>query len=253
MSVKNSNFLILLCTFTFYLLNFELSLAYVASSTNYRLERDSLNFAGALSNSANFSLQDTAGETGTGKLGSSSYGLLAGYQQPKSYISISSPADATLVPSISNVRGGQANGAVTWKVTTDNTGGYTLSVQAASSPALTSGAKHFNDYPPAGSSPDFNWSVGPAEAKFGFSPKGTDLASAYLDNGVACGTGSGQTAFSCWDGFSTVAKTVAKRNSPNDGLGGTDTTIHLRAEAGPTAVQPAGSYSALITATAIAL
>mgnify|MGYP001604268538 FL=1 len=41
------------------------ALAYVASSTNYRLQADSLNFAGNLSTSSSYNLQDTGGELGT--------------------------------------------------------------------------------------------------------------------------------------------------------------------------------------------
>ncbi|MFA5020813.1 MAG: carboxypeptidase regulatory-like domain-containing protein [Patescibacteria group bacterium] len=56
-------------------------LAYVMSSTNYQIERDSINFAGGLSDSASYSGESTVGEAGTGIITSASFGLYGGYQQ----------------------------------------------------------------------------------------------------------------------------------------------------------------------------
>lgn len=223
---------------------------YVASSTNYQLERDSINFAGGLSTSTNYDIEDTLGEVGTGRSTSTSYILQAGYQQPSSYISISSPSDVTLSPDINGGVGGQANGSASWTVTTDNTGGYTMTAKAGSSPAMVSGANSFGDYP---SGPDFTWSVGAAASRFGFSPEGTDISATFKDNGSACSVGALDTALSCWQGFTTSSQTIAGSTSPNDGAGGTGTSIRFRAEAGAGANQTAGSYQAVITVTALAL
>ena len=206
---------------------------YVASSTNYQLERDSINFGGKLSTSTNYSEEDTLGEVGTGRLTSTSYILQAGYQQPNSYISITSPADVTLSPSIDGAVGGQADGSAGWNVTTDDSGGYTMTAQASTLPAMTSGANDFDDY---SGSPDFAWGVGAAVSEFGFSPEGAS-----------------DTALSCWQGFSTSPQTIAGDTSSNDGVGGATTTINFRAEAGASANQAAGAYQAVITVTALAL
>ncbi len=225
------------------------SIAYIASSTNYLLERDSINFGGLLSSSTSYSLEDTLGEVGTGYSSSTNYLVSAGYQQAVYHIAISSPVDVTLLPAMNTLQGGIANGSAVWTVTTDNPGGYSLSIKADASPALRSGSNSFANYTGA---PDFIWSVSSSASAFGFTPEGADIATAYLDNGLACGVGALDTTLSCWDGVTTVDKTVATRagaNSPS----GVGTTVRFRAEAGPSASQPAGSYSTLVTLTATAL
>ncbi|HEY4518654.1 MAG TPA: hypothetical protein VJG48_03490 [Candidatus Paceibacterota bacterium] len=233
-----------------YLLLPSFVLAYVASSTNYQLERDSINFAGNLSTSTNYNMEDTLGEVGTGRGTSTNYILQAGYQQPNAYISISSPADVTLSPAIDGAVGGTADGSAGWNVTTDNSSGYTMTAQASTLPAMTSGANDFDDYVGA---PDFAWSVAAGSSYFGFTPEGSDINSTFKDNGSACSVGAGDTTLACWEGFSTSPQTIAGDTSANDGAGGATTTIRFRAGAGASANQAAGSYQAVITITALAL
>lgn len=230
--------------------------AYVASSTNYQIELDSINFAGGLSTSTNYQLEDTAGEVGTGQPSSTNYLLYAGYQQmsgtASTTIEITSPADVGLQPNIPQTGGGTANGSATWNVITNSPTGYNVTIQAASSPALTSSASSFSDYSPAGAVPDLTFTVASNASAFGFSPEGNGVVSRFLDNGSVCGTGSGNTADACWDGLSTSAVTIvqaASGNSPS----GTDTTVKFRAMAGASKTQPSGSYTAVITVTANAL
>ena len=225
--------------------------AIVASSTNYILERDSINFAGARSTSTNFDLEDTAGEIGTGRGTSTNYILEAGYQQAVGFVAISAPADISLSPAITTLQGGAANGTVSWTVTTDNPGGYVLYAKAGAAPAMRSGANSFADYTIATSDPDFSWSVGVGAAEFGFSPEGSDVYSTYKDNGVSCNTGSLETTGACWDAFTTSNKLIA--DGPSNNPTGATTTLRLRAEAGSSASQPAGSYSAQLTLTALAI
>lgn len=53
-----------------------------ASSNAYKIQSDSINFAGGLSSSNSYGIESTAGESATGRLSSSNYGLHdAGYQQ----------------------------------------------------------------------------------------------------------------------------------------------------------------------------
>lgn len=222
--------------------------ALVASSTNYGLERDSINFAGVLSTSSSFGLEDTAGEVGTGYGTSTNYTLHAGYQQSLNFIAISAPADVALTPALTTLQGGTANGSVSWTVTTDSPGGYNLYVSAATAPALKSGANSFADYTGGVS---FTWSVAATAAQFGFTPEGNDLYSTYKDDGGTCGVGSLDTTNACWDAFTASNKHIAQGlfNSPT----GATTTLRLRAEAGSSARQPAGTYSGTLTATALAL
>ncbi len=228
-----------------------LTAAYVASSTNYRVQSDSLNFGGGLSTSTNYGLESTGGEIATGESSSTNYGIKAGYQQMLvSAISISSPSDVSL-GSLDGAAGGAVTGSVAWTVITDNAAGYTLTVRSSTNPALASGGASVANYTPAGATPDYTWSIAASASEFGFSPEGTDVVQRYLDNGSACNAGASNGSNTCWDAFSTSNTTVASGASGNSPAG-TATTIKLQAEVGADNVPTAGDYSATIIATATA-
>lgn len=228
--------------------------AYVASSTNYRIEADSVNIGGTEdSASANYKVRDTIGEVGTGISSSASYQISAGYRAMlDAFISISTPANVTLSPTISGISGGTGTGSASWTVITDAAAGYTLMIKASTNPALQVGADSFADYTPAGANPDYTWSVDASASEFGFSPEGTDVISEYLDDGVsACGTGGVlNTTDKCWRGFSTADETIAQSAASNNPAG-IATSVLLQAEVGNNKIQPPGSYVATITVTAI--
>lgn len=225
----------------------------VMTSPHYSMESDSLNFGGARSASASYSLEDTLGEVATGISSSTDYSMFAGYQQMQLVgIAVVPPSNVILTPAIGGVSGGTANGAAVFQVTTDDPAGYSVTIQASTSPALVSGSYSFADYAPGGSSPDFTFTVSSSASVFAFSPKGSDLAPRYLDNGVnACGTGSNQTAGACWDGLSTSPITIDNRATDNQ-PGGTVTTLNFRAASGSNNVQASGLYTATTTLTVIA-
>ncbi|PIP58369.1 MAG: hypothetical protein COX02_00740 [Candidatus Vogelbacteria bacterium CG22_combo_CG10-13_8_21_14_all_37_9] len=222
------------------------ALAYVASSTNYRLQSDSLNFAGNLSTSSSYNLQDTFGESGTGTSSSATYNLHAGYQAMNSDVSltVSAPGNVTLSPAVDAKIGGSATGQAIWSVMTDDSAGYTITLAADTSPALKSSTDSFADY---SSSPSFTWSVTSANANFGYSVLSTDAASAFLNNGSACNIGSTNTADRCWRGLSTSAVTVVSRSTANNPSGITS-TVKFQAEAGSGREVTAGTYSATVNA-----
>lgn len=60
------------------------ALAYVMSSSNYRIESDVINFSGGENNSANYILESSFGEAGTGYISSASYFGSIGYLQSES-------------------------------------------------------------------------------------------------------------------------------------------------------------------------
>lgn len=248
-SLKLLPFLIL-----FFILVDGQTFAYVASSTNYRLEVDSVNFGGGLSTSTNYNLEDTAGEIGSGDLSGTNYDLSAGYQAmlTDTFVSVSEPSDITLSGTITTASGGEATGSSAWKITTNSSGGYTLSILASTDPALQSGANSFDDYTPAGAAPDYDWTVASADSAFGFSPEGGDVVTRFKNNGSSCNQAGGSvTSGYCWDGFSTSNTSIASASSGNNPTGAT-TTVNLKAEAGSSASQATGSYSATITITALA-
>lgn len=228
------------------------ALAIVASSTNYGIERDSINFGGILSNSTNYLLEDTAGEAGTGPSGSSNFNIEAGYQQMDSSatISVSASGTVTLLPSFDNRTAGTATGQSGVVVVTNNSAGYNLYLQAAASPALSSSGDYFTDYTPGGSDPDFTFAAPSGGKAFGYSPEGSDIPTRFKDNGSSCNTGSSETTDSCWAGLTTSPvniATAASLNSPD----GTYTTVKLKAAVGSGATATAGSYSATLIYSAV--
>jgi hypothetical protein len=228
----------------------------VMSSTNYTLQSDSINFAGRNSVSANYTLEDTAGEVGTGVSSSTNYTVNAGYQQMQTVaISVVPPTNVTMSPALGGVTGGTSNGSTNFIVTTDDPAGYTSTIVASSSPALVNTASStvsFADYAPVGSAPDFSFSITPNESAFAFSVFGADADQRFKNNGSSCNTGSNNTVQTCWDGLATSAKTLAG-STVNNQPSGTETTLYFRAGVGSSRNQLAGNYVATTTITVIPL
>jgi len=108
------------------LLGAHFAFAQVMTSSHYGIQSDSVNFGGDRSSSASYSLEDTAGETGTGPSLSANYSLSAGYQQGgqtiNSFIPPSVPANLQAAP----ISSSQIN--VSWDASTDDVSvaGYVL-------------------------------------------------------------------------------------------------------------------------------
>ena len=223
------------------------------SSSNYKIQSDSLNFGGTRSASGSYTMEDTMGETATGFASSTNYGVSAGFQQmDNSYLSVTPASSVALAPSIGGLTGGTSTGSTSFIVTTNDPAGYTATIAASSSPALMSGSNSFSDYAPAGSNPDFAFVNSPSNSSFGFSPEGNDIDARFKNDGVsACHTGS-NTSGACWDGLSTSPKTILTRNSPND-PSGTLTTVRFEAVSGSSHIQPDGTYYATSTITIVSL
>lgn len=227
------------------------SLAYVMSSTNYTMERDSINFAGGLSTSTSYGLEGTAGEVGTGLATSTSYSADLGYQQPDgTTISLSVVSTAALTPNINAAVGGIASTSATFSVITNSSAGYTMQIKASTLPALKGTAFDFDNYTTNAAIPDYSWSVGNTDAEFGFTPEGSDIPDRFRDNGISCNQPSGaDVADACWDSLTTTYATVAGSVAPNYPAGA-DTTVKFRAEAGSLSLAQVGDYSATVIVTA---
>ncbi|MCI0566012.1 hypothetical protein L0Y46_02320 [bacterium] len=91
--------------------------AYVASSANYRLERDSMNAMGRFGQSSNYIIEDTGGESGTGRGESDSFIVNAGYQQSAS-VTATPPPPSSPPPSSSS--GGGGGGTVSSETATSS-------------------------------------------------------------------------------------------------------------------------------------
>ncbi len=223
------------------------------SGTLYRIPIDSLNVGGQESGSGLYKEIDTLGELGTGDSASGSYRINAGFlgAQPV-YISITSNGSVAMSPSISGVSGGTGTGSMSWTVTTDNAAGYAMNVHADTTPAMRSVSASFANYTPAGSNPDYNWSVASADSEFGFSPEGADIVQRFRDNGSACNTGSSDAVSHCWDALTTSDTLIAQSSGANH-PSGTLTTVKIQAESGATHIQPNGDYTATVLVTALPL
>ncbi len=227
-------------------------LAAVMQSTTYKIQSDSINVGGLDSSSTNYKLGDTAGEIATGDSNSSTYYMHAGYwQMNESYIAISSPPDLAL-SSIGGIAGAGTEGTVVWQITTDNTAGYTMTINASTTSALKSSLDSFANYVSGGANPDYNFTNAATDSSFGFSPEGTEVNSRFKDNGSACNIGSGEVSGKCWDGLLTTPTTMAGGTSSNH-PNGANVTVRFRAESGSSRIQTAGNYSATITVTATTL
>ncbi len=227
--------------------------AEVMSSSNFKLESDSINFAGNRSASGSYIIEDTLGELATGISSSTNYTMKAGYQQVGIVtISVTAASDVVMSPSIGGLTGGTSNGQTSFTVTTDNPAGYTTTISAEGNPALNTATDSFADYVPAGAVPDFTFTNASDSSSFAFTPEGTDIDDRYKDSGVVCGVGALDTANACWDGLSIAGKTILNRTSSNQPAG-TASTIKFRAESGSSHVQEDGVYVATTTITVLTL
>jgi hypothetical protein len=225
--------------------------AYVASSTNYRLEEDVIAVGGGRASSSAFVAEDTIGEPVTATSSSASFGVRAGYQRmQEGYLAVTVPGNLTLNPSIPMIGGGVANAVATWTVFTDVPSGYSMTLQSSSSPALRSGGNTFADYSTAGAVPDHAFSVAAADSEFGVSPEGTDIVQRFRDDGATCGVGGLDTSSACWAPLLVLGEAIASSATGNHNIpAGSVTTLRFRAESGASHIQPSGSYVATATVT----
>lgn len=252
--MANLNWFKIMIIFVFFSTASSLAQSYVASSSNYILQSDSVNFGGAYSSSSSYKLQDTLGEIGSGMYSSTTMIMNGGYQaMPLDiYLAVSSPSNPVMSAVINGVGGGVSNGSSTWNIETDNPAGYELSIRADTSPAMTFDVNSLADYTPSFSSPDYSWNTPAEESRFGFSPEGQDILNSFMDNGVSCGVGALDTVDACWTGFSTANQVISRTATPNYPTGAS-TTLKFRAEVGANKAQQKGSYRANITVTAVTL
>lgn len=229
-----------------------LGLAQVATSSNYQLQSDSINFGGGLSTSTNYQQESTFGELGTGQGSSTNYMLRAGYQQMQEvYLSLTPPSDVTMSPDLQGITGGTSNGSTTVTVTTDSPAGYSLTIAAANNPAMQSGSNSIANYN-QGADADYSFLVTSGLASFGFSPSSVDVVQEFRDNTSLCGVGSSDTLLACWAGMTTAAIPISQGSGSNHPSGAT-TTIYFKVGVGSGAGVISGLYTATSTLTALPL
>lgn len=150
-------------------------------------------------------------------------------------ISLNSPADVNMSPDITGT--GAATGSTTWTVTTNNSAGWKLEVNASTTPAMTSGANSFANYTETVPGTPETWSINSTDSEFGFGATGS-----YIETKFGAAK---------YMGFSTTAKEQVSHQGTT--ASGSDTTVIFKAEVGSSKSQPTGAYQAIVTATATSL
>jgi hypothetical protein len=228
--------------------------ASVMSSSNYQIQSDSLTTGGGDWSSVSYIFRDTFGEVSTGPATSTSYAMRAGWQEmQETYISVSSPGNVAMTPSIPGVSGGTASGTAFFNVITDNMAGFTMGANASTAHAMVASGDatyYFSNYP---STPSYNWSVASGQAQFGFTVEpqtSSDAMQIFLDNSSnACNISGGTYHVDrCWVGFDgTNSSTLINRTTRTDETGENE-AIKFQAQSNGAFLKN-GTYQATVTAT----
>ena len=223
-------------------------LSQVRSSSNFQIERDSINSAGGFSTSSSFQLEATAGEDGAGTATSSNFALQAGFQQQDQVTLTLTGGQAVIMDGdLGGITGGESNGSTTVVASTDGAAGYALTIESNSNPTLQSGASSIAEYAPVGGTADNTFITTSSDAHVGFSPFGTDVVARYLTSGSVCGSGSASTT-ACWDGLSMTPVVISSAPGANAPAGAT-TTVYFKVGIGSGVTQPPGVYVGTTTIT----
>jgi hypothetical protein len=153
-------------------------------------------------------------------------------------ISINAPSDITLMPEI--VETGSATGNTTWIVETNNADGWKLELNASVSPAMSNGGNNFADYTETTSGIPESWNIASNSSEFGFSVGGSYAGWEYSDGNL-------------YEGFDGSNKILVAQDSGTTPGGGAEVDVYFKAEVGIDKIQPSGTYTATITATATTL
>lgn len=168
-------------------------------------------------------------------------------------------SNVTMSGPIAGLTGGTGNGSTTAVVRTNSSSGYTMSIAFASNGtdnAMVGDAtasESIRDYPVA-SEPDFSFSTASTSAVFAYTvsaDNSSDLDSSFLDDGVACNSGSGFTSDRCWMEPDTSSFQIIDRS--NSAATGATTTVSFRVYV-PNSPSPSlvgDTYTATATLTAL--
>ncbi len=174
--------------------------------------------------------------------------------QVLSEITISAPSNVTMLSAIYGITGNLGNpasGSTSFTVKTNNATGFNLTVQASTTPALSTGSYNFADYG-ATSPPDINWlSPAASTTAFGFTVVSDDAALDFWhDGGTTCGI---MFIFNdsnrCFRGFEGTTPITIMNRDTNTDTGGSVGSIYFRAESNA-AFLAQDTYTATVTVTA---
>ena len=175
-------------------------------------------------------------------------------QEVSAEISFSTAAtDFTMSGAIGGSTGGTANGSTTVGITTNNSAGYTLTIQFATTTGMVkngTGPDAIAYY--ATTTPDYTMNLGTANSGFAYSVSSaapTNSVTAFNNDGVSCGTGSNKSIDNCFvmqSPQTSPSTIVSTSDTANDEL----TTIGFKVIIAAGAGIPNGFYYATTTLTA---
>lgn len=164
-------------------------------------------------------------------------------------ITISNGLDITLTGLSTSVH--SAVGTSNWTVTTNNHTGYSLTVQASTTPALRSAGNQVADYTPTVANTPETWAVASGSAEFGFSARGTNVLAAFGSDTDCINASDVPSATLNWRNFNgTTPIQIASTNAPTS-PSGANSSMCVAVQQNNTYI-PSGSYTATVTATATA-
>jgi len=219
------------------------------SSTNYKIQADSINVGGVRQTSSNYSSEDTIGETGTGNSSAANYLIKAGYQAMSagSFLSISAPSNVDMGTIAGTGDTGLTGSSATWTIITDNSAGYKLEWQA-SSISMVSGSYTIGPYTPAIADTPENWLVGASDSEWG-----GRLSASSTDTSGEWGSLDEITSGAKWLNIASgSSRQIVSRVNANTPAGSIE-KVFFRVEVGVNKTQAIGEYHTGITITATVL
>lgn len=169
--------------------------------------------------------------------------------------------DVTMSPNLGGITGGTSNGTTGFRILTNNDTGFNVTLTASSTASgnAMQGDVNGGSIPNFGQTattvPEYVFSVGANAAAFGYTVTASttsDIAQGFLDNGVLCNTGVGDTAGACWAHPSTTARTIINRTTATTASGATSTiAFRVTINANPSPAIPEDTYVATSTLTAV--
>lgn len=172
---------------------------------------------------------------------------------------VTPPTDVSLSPSVSGLTGGTANGSTTFVIRSNNSAGYNVTIEFASTTAMlgdAQGAFIANYEPASPGTPDYNFITPSGTHAFGYTIEAVealDVAQLFRNSGSTCNTGSANDVDQCWYNVANAETpvTVIDRGSATPSSGATSTLkFRVELDANPSPAVPNDFYTATATLTA---